>query len=251
MKTSLDYYTINIGGTGAYYTLRYHAQNVIGFAGFTSYHVKNLAQNPQEAFDKASAIALEDNLPLMTTFDDLMGQLREITRKTAEKGERNLNERITITTNAEEDHTEYFLNMINQGIFPFGHYATQPFEAASLKYINWIATEQYEPGSIMEHLQNAIKTKMADKILPIPNSDSKIELGKIQANVTVIKSLNFMSEWGTIYLVIMVDENKNCIVSKGKFYADVGDKIKIKGTIAKHNVYDGQMQSIIQRTKVI
>jgi hypothetical protein len=81
------------------------------------------------------------------------------------------------------------------------------------------------------------------------------EVGKrIELNLTVDKRIGFDTDYGHSVMLIMsdVDGRQFKTVSSGDFgSAQVGDKVKIKGTIKKHDDYKGTKQTVLTRVKEI
>jgi hypothetical protein len=51
--------------------------------------------------------------------------------------------------------------------------------------------------------------------------------------------------------VTMATPERACLLAKGKFNAQVGEKLKIKATVKRHDEYKGQPQTVVNRVKVI
>jgi hypothetical protein len=81
------------------------------------------------------------------------------------------------------------------------------------------------------------------------------EVGKrIELEVTVDKRIGFDTNYGHSVMVIMsdVDGRQVKTTSTGCFSSvQVGDKVKIKGTIKKHDEYRGTKQTVLTRVKEI
>ena len=56
---------------------------------------------------------------------------------------------------------------------------------------------------------------------------------------------------GRTHIVIMRDDSGACVVSKGAFYAEVGEKLTIKATVKEHDEYKGQAQTRVMRVKIL
>lgn len=73
--------------------------------------------------------------------------------------------------------------------------------------------------------------------------------------VHLYKQINVETAWGTMTITIMKDLDGNILVWKGKgFYscdAEVGDKIKVKATVKKHDVYKGVNQTLVNRCSLV
>lgn len=59
----------------------------------------------------------------------------------------------------------------------------------------------------------------------------------------------FNAPWTTtvVNIVTMRDAAGNAIVSKGRFYADKGERLTIKATVKEHSIYKDERQTIVQR----
>lgn len=77
-------------------------------------------------------------------------------------------------------------------------------------------------------------------------------VGEKFANITVelVFSTFFDSQYGTVWIQTMRDENNHMFVYKGKYLGfNKGDWFKLSGTIKSHQEYKGVKQTIIQRPK--
>jgi hypothetical protein len=70
---------------------------------------------------------------------------------------------------------------------------------------------------------------------------------RLTLNVSVVNHTMVQTDFGTMHIVAMRDAAGNKLVSKGKFSAERGDNMTIKGTVKDHSEYNGELQTIINR----
>jgi uncharacterized protein (DUF3820 family) len=267
---------IGIGETTAFYTLRETYLHAIPGAGpwgnaimngvyqgtfeERSYHVKNLSQDPDEAFAKAEEAAAVMGLRLTTTRDSLETEMRDIKRANAEEMAKREAVRLARAEALAAQHDreeEQLREVIRAGFFPFGKYCGQHFSEADRGFITWLLTTTFEAGTIMEYLSVYVRDIAGDMALPAPVKDLHIgTVGKRQEfDVVVIRSMSFISEYNgfRVYITIMVDkETGACLkVKSEKFSAEAGEEFRIKATVKAHEEYKGQAQTVIQRVAVL
>lgn len=247
-------YIIGIGETAAYFTLR---ETYLAGDRVSSYHIQNLSQDADTAYEKALAFSHNNGIELATSRDSMIAEMREIQRASAAQ----IAERAERMAKAELDHAAYLkqaeqekMDMIANGLLPIGRYFGQSFRSpmVPVSYIQWIVNGSFEDGTIIALLQDAIKTQCPDLVMPSPDLDMTIgTIGKRDVfNVTVIRYAYYINDYGMVHVVTMVDKSGACMVSKGAFNADIGDKLTIKATVKNHDRYKGQMQTIVQRVAV-
>lgn len=80
---------------------------------------------------------------------------------------------------------------------------------------------------------------------------------RVEASMTVVSvslferpSFNGFSK-ETCAIVTMLDDAGNCFVTKGSFYAEKGDKFRLRATIKEHSEFKGRKQTVLQRAKII
>ena len=253
-------YFISVGLTAAYYTLRVtdYRFDSKGNAYPVSFHIQNLAQDAQEAFDKAQEFSKQNAIPLYTSLEDMVQEMREIKRTSAEK----LAERAAKIKADEELHKQWeleraerFQSALNNGIYPMGAFNNKPFREASRSYITWLVTSinEFDTDSDIKKMAEAAKASCSDLVLPIPDKTATIgNIGKRQNfEVEIIRVGGFQTMYGWTNVITMVEkESKACLVSKGTFYGDVGESLNIKATVKEFSEYKGQQQTVVQRVAV-
>lgn len=283
MSTFTPQLYIDIGATGAYFTLRetYEHKRYIRGEGdmggavlngvyqgtvdveVRSFHHYNLSQNADEAFAKATAASEAMGMELTTTRESLEMEMREIKRADAEQlAER---ERRAAQLQAEWDaeraaRMQEKLDKIAQGVFPFGPHCDQKFEEASIGYLDWLMRKvaDFEEGSLIRLTAEAVLASWSHVMLPTPDAELTVgEPGKrLQFSVTVVRSAHFERlafngySVERVYVTTMVDASGACLVCFSTAFAPgVGEKLSIKATVKDHSEYKGQAQTIVQRVK--
>jgi hypothetical protein len=255
MSTFIPYLIVSVGATGAFYTLRETYED--GRGKIRSFHHFNLAQDADEAYEKALAYSHNNGIPMKSTRDQMTDEMREILRATAEqraerqlKLEREIAEHAALLKRMHDEKVE----MINNGLIPFGKYHGQAFRSpyVPFSYIQWVITGKFDDNSIIKLLQDKIKSDCPDFILPLPDKDIVVgTVGKRETfNVTITRLIQINGYYGISYICCMVTDDGACIVSKGAFADDLGKHITIKATVKEHSRYNGQMQTIVQRVAI-
>ena len=251
---------IGIGERNHYFTLRenyLHVQYIAGVrhAEVRSFHHFNLSQDADEALSKAKEYAEKMAIPLYASKEKLEQELKEIRRASAEEIAR----REEWIRQQQADYEAKLLERaeaqrenVRNGVMPFGKHRGEPLESMDAGYLSWILNNGIE-DPIWVELREWIRAHKPDAVLPVADPDKHVgEAGqRIELNVVVVKRAYYSSQYGVVYVVSMVDESGAMVVSKGRFQAEVGERLKIKGSIKDHARYNGQMQSIIQRVKVV
>jgi hypothetical protein len=76
---------------------------------------------------------------------------------------------------------------------------------------------------------------------------------KIEVSVTIIKAITLEGTYGCTTLYIMRDDAGNKVTWNSSSYSkgESGDKLRLKGTIKKVDMYNGEKQTVLTRCKVI
>jgi uncharacterized protein (DUF3820 family) len=230
-----------------------------------SFHHFNLSQDADEAYAKAVEAAANFGLKLGSTRDDLDTQMNDIQRATAEQLAKREADRLAWEADRKamrEAELQWKIEKTNDGIFAFGKYIDKPFAEADPSYLGWFVDtrEDFEAGSLLQVTADAILRLVPD-LLPVkPEADKTVgEIGKrIEVNVTVLRVFSFwrdsFSGYGQerVYITTMVTDDRACVVVKsGAFCPEVGASFKLRGTVKEYSEYKGQMQTVLQRVKVI
>ena len=273
---------IGVGATQAFFTLRetyLHAVPGPGPMGnavvngvyqgsfeVRSYHLRNLSQDADEAFEKATEASHASGMVLTTTRERLQEEMREIQRGDREEHERRArlkweeDARWAAERAAQEQRKR---EMVLSGLFAFGPYAEKPFESAPRGYLTWLARTlpSFEDGSLIQLTAQEVIRRCADLLLPEPKPDLYVGTPKERRtfSVTVLRCIDFVREsfagYGMerVFIVTMVDKATGaCLVSKSPaFRAAEGDQLTIKATVKEHSEYRGQAQTIVQRIIVL
>jgi hypothetical protein len=243
---------ISVGATGAFFTLR---ETCLYGRTISSFHHFNLAQDPDVAYEKALTYAHNNGMQLVTSRDDMIAEMREIQRATSEQ----LAERKAKIERAEAEQAAYIqkahdekIEMIEQGLYPFGQYHNQPFANAAISYLQWLINSKFDhTDDVITLLQQRV-TEQCKHLLP--DVDATVgTVGKRETfNVKIERCLQLNGYYGVTYITLMVNVDNNAVmVSKGAFAADVDDCLTIKATVKEHSRYRGQMQTIVQRVTVL
>lgn len=273
---------IGIGETHAFFTLRetyLHAVPGDGEMGnavvngvyqgsfeVRSYHLRNLSQDADEAFEKATEASHASGMKLTTTRERLQEEMRDIQRAGREEMERRAREQKEredrwAAERAEEEQRKR--DLILSGQFAFGPYAEKPFHEAPRGYLTWLARTlpNFEEGSLIQLTAQEVSRVCADRLLPEPKPDLYLGTPKERRtfSVTVLRCFDFMrpsfAGYGSerVFIVTMVDKATGaCLVSKSTaFSADEGEELTLKATVKDHSEYRGQAQTLIQRIVVL
>lgn len=273
---------IDIGATGAFFTLREtyeHVKHIPGEGAFgnavingvyqggvekeiRSFHHFNLSQNPDEAFAKAQAYADANAIKLDSTRDGLAESLRDIQRANAEEIARR---EAHYTALREQWEAERKLNelrlfdVVAAGYLPIGNHSGKAFHDAPVSYINWLiaARETFEVGSLLRAIADAVAEDCSDLLLPVADKHAIVgtEIGeRVELTATVVRVASYDTDFGRKYITTLVtnDDNKACVVVKStSFCRDVGTVVHFKATVKEVSDYKGQTQTVVQRVKVL
>ena len=254
-----DYLFIGIGETGAYFTLRqaWMEKTVTGFF-LRSCHVRNLSQDADEALEKATKYAEAIGYKLDARKDVMVQEMRDINRmNAAQRAARE--ERIKAEEAQAEAAQQAWIELcktdIANGIYPIGAHRTSRFESAPISYRDWLmkSRETFEADSVLRMMADAVYARFSDEMLPVADIDATAgDVGKRDVfDVTVVRVTGYMGAYGYVTIVIMVTDGGACMVSKGAFTAQVGNKMTIKATVKAHQRYNDQMQTVVQRVGVV
>jgi uncharacterized protein (DUF3820 family) len=269
---------IGVGDLGCFFTLRetyLHAVPGEGSYGnaivngvyqgtfeVRSYHLRNLSQDPDEAFEKATEASHRSGLKLTTSRESLRDEMNAIHRANAEERERRERERqeqIAAWEAAREEHEAEKRQTILDGKFAFGPYVDKEFAEAPRGYLTWImdTLPDFEEGSLMKLTAQEVLRRVPHLAFPKPVKDLYVGEPKkrMTFDVTVVRHFAFAREsfsgYGveTVHIVTMVDKATGaCLVSKSTaFRAEEGEELKIKATVKEHSEYRGQAQTVVQR----
>jgi hypothetical protein len=230
-----------------------------------SFHHFNLSQDADEAWPKAQEASARFGLPLMGSRDEIVEEMRDIARATAEQLAQREAERLEWEAERKAMREAEFARkvaMINDGLFAFGPFVGKPFTEGEPGYLEWFVDKRddFEVDSLPRLTADAILKFAADRLPPKADPNKTVgEVGKrIDLDVTVVRSFSFtrdaFSGYGTetVTITTMVTSDRTCVVVKSTaFCADVGASFKLRGTVKAHEEYKGQMQTILQRVKML
>lgn len=253
---------IAVGADGHYFTLRETYEKVIRTGinscrkEIWSFHHQNLAQDPDEAFAKAVKFSFEYGIQLQQTRDVLEQEMRDIKRANAE--ERAAREaRIKQQQEEYEAHKEgrrlEALNMLSAGAIPFGRHFGVKFEDADIGLINWMMNkrDEFEEGTLIRMTADELVANWTHLRLPVATQGHfpAEEKEKITVNATVVRVGGYESQFGYVRVVTFVTDTGYCLVAKGKYSSEIGNKVCIKATVKRHGEYNEQKQTEIIRVK--
>lgn len=273
---------IGVGELGCFFTLRetyLHAIPGPGPMGNTvvngvyqgsfevrSRHIKNLSQDPDEAFEKAREASELMGMKLTTSRESLRDEMNKIQRANAEelarreREQREREERWAAERAAEEEEKR---QTILGGKFAFGPYAGKEFHEAPRGYISWLidTLPDFEEGGLMRLTAQEVARRVPHLALPKPKPGLYVGEPKkrMTFDVTVVRRYTFARDaWNgygveTVHIITMIDRATGaCLVSKsGSFRAEEGEELKIKATVKEHSEYRGQAQTVVQRIAVL
>lgn len=253
---------ISVGRTGAMFTLRETCMLQGRFV--SSFHHVNLGQDPEVAFQKALVASLAMGIQLKTSKEELKEELRKIQRMTAEEQERL---RLAAEAHAarqlemRREIQDYQKAQIDAHIIPFGSCKDKTFEQAPHGYIRWAINNhaEFEDGSVMQYLSEKLAEVMGPVLDNLFDKEATIEIGKrIDTTVTVTNVGGFWRDsfggYGQEYVqaTTLVTPERVCLIVYSTTFKPVqGDNMRIRATVKAHKEYKGQMQTQIQRVKVM
>ena len=272
---------IGIGETCAYYTLRetYLHENYIPSGGdmggcvhngvyqgevvreVRSHHLFNLAQDMEEAFEKATAYARDTGLDLTTKREALSTMMRDIVRR----GEEEMRaERIEQSERANAYVDQYAdrwvmenLTTTHRNTFGYGKYAGKTFaeiNAFDRDYLNYMvhAPVGYDDKPEKELRRLCLETFLEKTSAGLIETDD--HFGTIGDRVTIdvtVKSVKVLhTDYGTTLLIKLVGSEGHrftTFYSGNKFNPKAGEKFTVKATIKDHDDYDGINQTVVNR----
>lgn len=264
---------IGIGKDQHFFTLRetYLHEFWVGGQGgrmvqeVRSFHHFNLSQDADEAWQKANEASERFGVPLMGSRDEMVEEMAKVQRSTAEQLAEREAQRIAWDAEREAERAAQLaakIDLINSGVFAFGPHVGTKFVDGEPSYLEWYVDKRddFEDGSLPRLTADAILRFAADRLPIKPDPRATIgEVGKrIDVEVTVSRVFTFYrdsySGYGSeaCHISTMVTPNRVCVVVKsGAFCPEVGETLKLRGTVKEHSEYRGQMQTVLQRVKVL
>lgn len=258
----VPYFYISIGETGAYFTLWMADMELVCSKYDRRYVLRhnyyfNLSQDAHEAYEKALKVAHDQGYRLDARVEIMQQEMREIKRLSqeqltarAEKARAKIEEQLAYEASVRAEK----IAMIEAGTYPFGRYYNQPFDIAPVSYITWLIDNvaEFEADSIIQLTAMAVAQRCAHLALPKPDKNMVIgTVGKRDIfDVVIVRKTGCATAYGWCNIITMVDKSGACLVSMGSFCAEVGQAMKIKATVKKHDQYKDQMQTKIQRVVI-
>jgi len=230
-----------------------------------SFHIKNLSQDADEAFEKATAAAEAATMELRTTRESLREEMNAVHRRSAEEMEaaaKAMAERQAKWDAEREAQDSQSREVIEAGYFPFGRYAGEHFSEAPLSYLRWIAKGGFD-DIMMNAIASAVK---ASGVLPtLPEVTPGVYTGEVKKRqdfrVTVLEGFSFtrgsFSGYGseTVYVSKLVEKETGALITVMSTAWDVidrvGEELTIKATVKEHSEYKGEAQTVVQRVKEV
>lgn len=236
-------------------------------------HLKNLSQNYSEAVEKAREASKNLGMELIVRGSETE-QLEEIKRVTAEEAEqrRRLAQEEYARAEAEaqarrreswniwKESALHDLTGVKskEPTMPIGRYFGIPLNRVPLSYMQWLVykadlceIDAEESMHKVAFVAQWIRDNM--QIAEITESNWVGEVGeKIEIDVTVDSVRTVNGYYGTTYLYKLIDTDGNDLTWFATRPALDGlTNIKIKGTVKKHDEYNGNKQTLLTRVKVI
>ena len=263
-ETFTPYAFIGVGATCALFTLReaylkprLESGRVVGYE-VRSHHLWNLSTSADEAIAKATTQCGEGlGLELRTSKKTIEKDMREIKRATAkelaEREARDL-EREALIKDREARRRAENIAKIDEGVVPFGRYEGTDIAELPRGYLNWLIDSAgiFEPGSAMAHLAAKAAGLPLVKFPEVTAGHVGTVKERREFSVTVTKQRGFSTDYGYCYVTTMVDDGGHClIVFSGAFAPKVGDVLRIKATIKRHDEYKNVAQTTLQRVTIL
>lgn len=230
-----------------------------------SFHHFNLSQDADEAWQKANEASERFGIPLSGTREEMTEEMNTIRRATAAQLAEREAQRIAWEEERKAERAAELqrkIDLINSGVFAFGPHVGTKFIDGEPTYLEWYVDKRdvFEEDSLPRMTADAILRFAADRLPIKPDPRATIgEVGnRIDVEVTVSRVFTFYrdscSGYGSeaCHISTMVTTDRVCVVVKsGAFCPKVGETLKLRGTVKEHSEYRGQMQTVLQRVKVL
>lgn len=273
---------ISVGETAAFFTLRETYMHEIWTRGEggqpvcmleeRSFHLFNLAQDADEAFNKAMNYSRQQSMRLTTTREGLRTEMRDIKRRNAEQMEEaaQLERLATARRNLghAQDRDAWLMESImrNGGIhnFQFGKYCGESIRKVAELDRDYIEYLLANP-STEERYDNSLPTAQMEMALetvePRPESQYFGEVGKRTNGIeaTVLKIHRFYSQYTTHYgdsgercvQTLVTDAGEILVLFTCTDLGKVGDRVRFNAMVKNHDEYRDVKQTTLNRpTKI-
>ena len=77
------------------------------------------------------------------------------------------------------------------------------------------------------------------------------EKERLNVDATILSSRRHDGQFGPYSVTRMLDATGNLFVSFGQYYADPGAKVSVRGTVKRHQDYDGVKQTVLGRVMAV
>lgn len=260
-----------VGIRDHFFTLRLAYEKIVHFGPGDSRvlwqheHIQNLSQCAEEALVKAKAFAGRSGYALGSSEQRIhdAGDLLEIKRRSAEQvaaaKRAEQAEREDAAAKREQEARDRIAGMVREarstGRFPevMGKVSGAHI-CAEVGYVDWMLRNRngFERGSLHRSIANLLASRYSHMLLPqaAPNGHIGTVNKRGAFSVVVTRRFSFEGFYGTTHIVTMVTDCGHCLVSKGSFYADAGERLSITAFVKAHDEYKGQDQTVINRVKV-
>lgn len=252
-------YVIAAGRKTAMYTLRELQTVPSRFGGETDIYVYvcNLARDRKRALAKAEQVTGFLNIPFVV--DELNDRAKSVSSEDkAAKQQRAEQERLEFLRRQEDEELE----LVAQGIQPFGTYSGTRFEDMPRDRLTWMVKEADKPESadnrVLQSVAEYIRANLPELLLPeIKGGYVGEPKQRLTFEATVIRSGTFMSydfmgrPIGMTVTTMVDAEGHALVVISSSWSASVGQTIKFKGTVKAHDEYKGVQQTVLQRVKTL
>lgn len=253
-------YAIMTGELSAMYTLRVFTQTVVKYDQWSWEYICNLSTDKDRALEKAKEV-----LGGLGTIEFLAPEdLNEYRIGIGEYEKSEAARRKIESEQAKEERKQYCLELVKNGIYPFGcHNSEQPSKISNLSRssLSFWANADVERESVAEALQEYIIINLYNRLLPEPKAGHLGELKeRLTLTGTVVRVGGFVrdsfdpwggdQEWCSV-TTIVTDKGHMLTVFSTSWCGEVGDVLKFKATVKEHSEYEGIPQTVIQRINVI
>lgn len=241
-----EFFYISSGAGNKMYTLRLHTEDGL------DYYCCNLSTDREKAHAKAKEMA--DGKLLGSPLQ--LGDLNEYDTGVAERERQEREEREAATKAAEEERINRQLDLVGQGRMPFGKHVDCELQHVPYDYVRfWVFEKEKDDGVVCEAIREAfIRLRPEVVALPTPNGEYVGEIKqRLEFDATCVASFGFHGFYGYTYIEKFVSSEGHSLTYMGSSYLGVnpGDKVRLKGTVKKHEEYKGEPSTHLSRVKIL
>jgi len=217
-------------------------------------YIRNLSIDKDRAIEKAKLFL--DESDILQSDADTLADLNEIRRRESEEVQREREEREAQYEAERNAYANTLVDMVVSGFMPFGMHKGENIKLLPPSYaLYWLNTEADDGDIVVDALKKAFAIAFP-QLLNLPESNGEY-IGNVKERMTfdatciAVFGFEGFYGWTTIKKFVASTGESLTYMGGGNCPGDIGETVKIKGTIKKHEIYNDEASTYIMRPALV